>query len=86
LDYSTFGRQRASQVTVLISLALQIVVVSVGATVFWIARHYGNFWIATLMLLLLSAISLSGYVIVLGRMDRFVQDRRETLVAELCKA
>jgi ABC-2 type transport system permease protein len=86
LDYSTFGRQRASQVTVLISLALQIVVVSVGATVFWIARHYGNFWIATLMLLLLSAISLSGYVIVLGRMDRFAQDRRETLVAELCKA
>lgn len=86
LDYSTFGRQRASQVTVLISLGLQIVVVGIGTTVFWVARHYGNFWIATLVLLLLAGISLSGYAMILGRMDRIAQERRETLVAELCRA
>jgi ABC-2 type transport system permease protein len=86
LDYSTFGRQRASQVTVLISLGLQIVVVGVGATMFWIARHYGNFWIATLLLLLLAGISLSAYAMILGRMDRIALERRETLVAELCRA
>jgi ABC-2 type transport system permease protein len=86
LDYSTFGRQRASQVTVLISLGLQIVIVGLGTTVFWMARHYGNFWIATLILLLLAGISISGYAMVLGRMDRIAQERRETLVAELCRA
>jgi ABC-2 type transport system permease protein len=86
LDYSTFGRQRASQVTVLISLGLQIVVVGIGTTVFWVARHYGNFWIATVILLLLAGISLSGYAMILGRMNRIAQERRETLVAELCRA
>jgi|SRR5271166_2288933 len=86
LDYSTFGRQRASQVTVLISLGLQIIVVGVGASVFWLARHYGNLWIATLILLLLAGVSLTGYAIVLGRIDRIAQEQRETLVAELCRA
>jgi ABC-2 type transport system permease protein len=86
LDYTTFGRQRASQVTVLISLGLQIVVVGIGTTVFWVARHYGNFWIATVILLLLAGISLSGYAMILSRMDRIAQERRETLVAELCRA
>jgi ABC-2 type transport system permease protein len=86
LDYSTFGRQRASQVTVLISLGLQIVVVGIGAAVFWVARHYGNFWIATVILLLLAGISLSGYAMILGHMDHIAEDRRETLVAELCRA
>ena len=86
LDYSTFGRQRASQVTVLISLGLQIVVVGIGATVFWLARHYGNFWIATVILLLLAGISLSGYAMILGRMGHIAEERRETLVAELCRA
>jgi ABC-2 type transport system permease protein len=86
LDYSTFGRQRASQVTVLISLGLQIVVVGIGTTVFWMARHYGNFWIATLILLLLAGISFAAYTVILGRMDRIAEERRETLLAELCRA
>jgi ABC-2 type transport system permease protein len=86
LDYSAFGRQRASQTTVLISLGVQFVVVGVGVGAFWIARHYGNFWIATVMLLLLAGISLSIYGIVLNRIDRLALARRETLVAELCRA
>ncbi|MGB8753372.1 MAG: hypothetical protein WCD06_16350, partial [Candidatus Sulfotelmatobacter sp.] len=49
LDYSSFGRQRASQTTVLISLGVQLFVVGVGALAFWIARTYGNLWIATLI-------------------------------------
>jgi ABC-2 type transport system permease protein len=86
LDYSTFGRQRASQSTVLVSLGVQIFVVGVGVAAFWIARHYGNFWIATLILLALAAISLTVYRMILNRMDGLALDRRETLVAELCKA
>ncbi|MGB8986793.1 MAG: hypothetical protein WCC37_09340 [Candidatus Sulfotelmatobacter sp.] len=86
LDYSKFGRQRASQMTVLISLALQIVVVGVGVSVFWTARYLGNSWIAALLLLLLGVVSLVIYGMILNRMDRLAQERRETLIAELCRA
>ncbi len=86
LDYSRFGRQRASQVTVLISLGLQIFVIGLGVAAFWIGRHYGNFWIATLILLVLAGITLSVYVMILNRMDGLALARRETLVAELCRA
>jgi hypothetical protein len=47
---------------------------------------YGNPWIATLILLVLAGISLSVYRMILNRMDHLAQDRRETLVAELCRA
>src|SRR5580700_4376372 len=60
LDFSSFGRQRASQTTVLISLGVQVFVVGVGAAAFWIARLYGNFWIATVILLVLAGISQGG--------------------------
>jgi ABC-2 type transport system permease protein len=86
LDYSSFGRQRASQTTVLISLGVQLFVVGVGVAVFWIARLYGNFWIATLILLVLASVSLSAYRMILNRMDSLAQERRETLVTELCRA
>ncbi|HKN16392.1 MAG TPA: hypothetical protein VJX47_05600 [Candidatus Sulfotelmatobacter sp.] len=86
LDYSKFGRQRASQVTVLVSLVLQLVVVGVGVSAFVTARYIGNLWIATLLLLLLAGISLSLYTMVLNRMDRLALERREAMVAELCRA
>ena len=86
LDYSSFGRQRASQTTVLISLGVQLFVVGVGVLAFWTARTYGNLWIATATLLLLAGVSLTGYWTILNRMDGLAQDRRETLVAELCRA
>jgi hypothetical protein len=86
LDYSSFGRQRVSQKTVLISMGVQIFVVGVGAGAFWTVRYYGNFWIATLLLLVLAGVSLSAYRMILNRMDRLVQERRDTLLAELCRA
>jgi ABC-2 type transport system permease protein len=86
VDYSSFGRQRASQMTVLISLGVQLFVVGVGVAAFWIAKSYGTFWIATLILLVLAGISLSTYAMILNRMDGLALQRRETLVAELCRA
>jgi hypothetical protein len=86
LDFSTFGRQRASQTTVLLSLGVQIVVVGIGVAAFVIARFYGSFWIATAIFLSLAAISLTAYGVVLGQMGRIALQRRETLVAELCRA
>jgi len=86
LDYSSFRRQNPSQMSVLLSLGVQAFVVGVGVLVFWIARHYGNFWIAAIILLALAAVSLSVYKTVLNRMDALALQRQETLVAELCRA
>jgi hypothetical protein len=58
----------------------------VGASAFVLARWLGNLWIATAIFLGLAVISLSAYGIVLGRIDRIALDRRETLMAELCRA
>ena len=86
LDYATFGRQRATQLTVLISMGVQIVVVGLGVTAFVVARLYRNFWIATAIFFVLAVISFAGYVLVLRRLDQIALERRETLVAELCRA
>ena len=85
-DFSTFGRQNVSQMTVLISLGVQLVIVGVGAAAFMVARFYKNQWIAALAFLVLSAISLPLYVMVLKRLDQIAVDRRETLIGELCRA
>jgi ABC-2 type transport system permease protein len=85
-DYSKFGRQRAAQVTVLLSLALQLVLAGIVMGAFWMARYLGSFWMATLLLLMLAGISFSVYSVVLGRVDGVALERRETLVAELCRA
>ena len=85
-DFSTFGRQTASQTTVLVSFGVQIVTVGFGVAVFTIARLYQNLWIATLLFLALAAISIPLYIFVLRRLDGIALQRRETLVAELCRA
>ncbi len=85
-DFSTFGRQNVSQTTVLASFGVQIVIVGLGVAAFTLARIYHNLWIATLIFLVLAAISIPLYLIVLRRLDGIAIKRRETLVAELCRA
>jgi ABC-2 type transport system permease protein len=85
-DFATFGRQNASQTTVLASFGMQVVIVGLGAAVFALSRLYHNLWIAAAMFLLLSAISVPVYVIILRRMDGLAIERRETILAELCRA
>jgi len=85
-DFSAFGRQNVSQTTVLASFGVQILTVGLGVVAFTIARLYRNLWIATLLFLVLAAISIPLYVFVLRRLDNIALERRETLVAELCRA
>jgi ABC-2 type transport system permease protein len=85
-DFSTFGRQNVSQTTVLASFGVQIVIVGLGIAGFVIARLYNNLWIATLLFLVFAAIAIPIYVVVLNRMDGIALQRRETLLAELCRA
>ena len=85
-DFSTFGRQNVSQTTVLASLGVQAIIVGIGVAIFLIAHLYKNLWIATLVFLVLAAISIPVYVMALRRIDGIALQRRETLVAELCRA
>ena len=85
-DFSTFGRQNVSQTTVLVSFGMQIVIVVLGVAVFAVARYFGDLWIAAFLFLALSAITIPAYVIILRRLDDVAVERRETLLAELCRA
>jgi ABC-2 type transport system permease protein len=85
-DYSKFGRQRASQITVLISLGLQMVIASVAAGAVLMARSMGNMGIAALAFAVLAGVSFSIYFAILSRMDALALIRREALLAELCRA
>ena len=85
-DFATFGRQNVSQTTVLASFGTQIAIVGLGVGVFALARLYKNLWIAVLLFLLLSALSIPVYIVMLHRLDGIALQRRETLLAELCRA
>ncbi len=85
-DFATFGRQNVSQTTVLASLGTQLLIVAIGFLVFLIARLYRSLWVASLLFLILAAIAIPIYILVLRRMDGIALKRRETLVAELCRA
>jgi ABC-2 type transport system permease protein len=86
VDYSSFRNQKPSQISVLISLGVQLFVIGVGVLVFWIARRYGSFWIAAVILLGLGGISLVAYRMILDRVNALALERQETLVGELCRA
>jgi ABC-2 type transport system permease protein len=86
LDYSSFRRQNPPQMSVLISLGVQLFVIGVGVLVFWIARYCGNIWIATAILLGLAGITLTAYRMILNRVDGMALERQEALIAELCRA
>jgi ABC-2 type transport system permease protein len=85
IDYATFGRQRASEATIFASLGVQLAIVGTGALVVFLALHFANLWIATLVLLGLSIPSISGYLLLLSRIDRMAMNRREVLATELCR-
>ncbi len=85
-DFASFGRQNVPQMTVLISLGVQAVIVATGLAAFAVARFYGNLWIAALVFFALAAISIPLYLIVLRRLDGIAVERREVLLAELCRA
>jgi ABC-2 type transport system permease protein len=86
IDYGTFGRQRASNITVFASFGVQIAIFGLAALVLLTARRFGRFWLATLLFMGLSAIALAAYALVLNRADQLALARRETLISELSRA
>jgi len=85
IDYSTFGRQRASESAIFASLAVQLTGMGLGALAIFVGYHYKNLWISTLILAALGGPSIIAYFIFLSRVDRIVMTRREVLASELCR-
>lgn len=85
VDFGTFGRQRASQITVLLSLAVQVVVIGCSAVVFVGSRAAQKPLVAVPIFLLLAAAALGFYLWALRQTERLALDRREILTAELCR-
>ncbi|HWX92024.1 MAG TPA: hypothetical protein VNY29_05275 [Terriglobales bacterium] len=85
IEFGTFGRQRASQLTVLVSFGVQIAVFGLAATTLALARHYREVWLAPVAFLLLAVFSFAGYELALRRVDRLALGNRETLSSELCR-
>lgn len=86
IDFGTFGRQRASGITQLASLGTQIGVLGLAGVTFFIARHSGRTWLATIVFLALAAAAFAVYAAVLNRVDRMALDHRENLITELSRA
>jgi len=86
IDQATFGRQRASQTTVLASFAVQFLIVGLGALAIFLGKHDRRLWLSSVLFLGYGAVSMGIYALVLGRIDGIAVRRREDLIAELGKA
>jgi ABC-2 type transport system permease protein len=86
VDLAALGRQRASQVTALVSLGIQAAVLGLCALAILLARAYQHIWLAAIIFVALAAIALVVYFLVLDRIDAIVLQRREAMITELCRA
>ena len=86
VDLATLGRQRASQATVLASLGIQAVVLGLCAFAILVARAYHHIWLAAIIFIALAAVASAIYFLVLSRIDAIALQRREAMIAELCRA
>jgi len=86
IDQATFGRQRASQTTVLVSFAVQLTIFALGFLALYLGESGRRLWFTSLVFLIYSVLTTTLYIIVLRRMDVIIQKRGEALIAELSRA
>ena len=83
-DFGRF-RRRASGVSVLIGLALQIVLLGGVAILYFLLRLGGKLWLLPVVLLFLSGVMLAVYLATLDRFTRLAMENREVLTSQLCR-
>jgi ABC-2 type transport system permease protein len=84
-DLAAFGRQRASAATALIGMFVQIFVIGVSVLVIFLAYRTGRVWLAGVAFLPLAAAAFLVYWVTLKKSAQAAMDRREVLVAEICR-
>lgn len=86
IDQATFGRQRASQTTVLVSFAVQLTVFGLGFLALYLGQSGHGLWLTAMVFLTYAVLTTTLYIVVLGRVDRIVLKKGEALIAELGRA
>jgi ABC-2 type transport system permease protein len=85
IDPSKMSRRQASQLSALISLGLALVAGAIGFGVFLLAALTGIGWLPIPILLALDGGAFALYATSLGRLDKLVENNRETILEELTK-
>jgi len=83
-EFGTFGRQRASQTTVLASFAIQAVVFGIAGLAMFSAIYSSRSGLALIAFVALDAVAVLLYISVLRGVDRVAGRRSEVLATELC--
>jgi len=84
-DFGGFNRQRASGATALVSMGVELVVIGIALGVLFFARYLHRVWLAGLIFLPLAAIAFVAYWIILNLAARRALEKREVLMAEICR-
>jgi ABC-2 type transport system permease protein len=84
-DLSTFGRQRATGATAFVSMGIHVLVLGCCSAIVFFARAAGYLWMAIPIFLLLAGIAWAVYAFILGKMAHTILNRREVMLAELCR-
>jgi ABC-2 type transport system permease protein len=79
------SRQRGSQANALLSLLVQLGVMSIGAGAFGLGWYLGRQWLTTAILLVFSAGAVAIWLRVLSSVDAIANQRRDTLLATVMK-
>ena len=78
-------RRRASGMSVLLGLVLQVVLLGLVALVYLLARWRGQMWILPVVFLALSGMALPTYGAMLDYSKRLALGKREVLTTQLCR-
>lgn len=86
VNMGRISRQKGSQANALLSMAVQIGVLGIGAGVFAACAYFGRLWVAIPIFLMMASVSILTWFRLLPRFEALAYERRDSLVAILVKA
>jgi ABC-2 type transport system permease protein len=85
VNLGRIGRQSGSQANALLSMLIQTTILGIGIGVISLCTILGRLWLATPILLVLSAIAVFTWLAVLRNVDTMANARRDALIAKLVR-
>jgi ABC-2 type transport system permease protein len=85
VNMGRISRQKGSQANALLSMAVQLGVLVIGAGVFAGCAFLGRIWLAVPIFLVLAAASIITWLRLLPRFEALAYERRDALIATLVK-
>ncbi len=86
VNMGRISRQKGSQANALLSLAVQVGTLSVGAAVFALSAYFNRLWLSIPVFLFLAVAAVFAWLHVLSKVDVMANQRRDELIAILLKA